>query len=103
MALEDRRNLYDTVSVDGNQEKDFLSSKITSLEFTAFTLFTVPQIFLGRLDLVSYAAYGIPDYWWLIAQVNDIMDPFSDMYTGQVLKIPSLGEYYTFYNANVRV
>lgn len=43
------------------------------------------------LDILANKYYGRPDYFWIIADFNDIRDPFiklSDYYT--TLKIPSL-------------
>lgn len=101
MALKDRTDLFTVATVSGNTELDWLSSPLMTYTFQNLTTFTVPSYMVGRLDLVSFAAYGVPDFWWLIGIVNNIMDPFDDMSSGQVLKIPSLNEYFTFYNQNV--
>jgi hypothetical protein len=103
MALKDRQDLYTSQTVSGNTELDFLSSPLINYDFISYTLFVVPQYMIGRLDLVSYVNYGVPDFWWLIAQANDILDVFSDITAGQTLKIPNLSEYYNFYNTNVGV
>jgi hypothetical protein len=42
-----------------------------------------------RPDLVSYKAYGIPDYWWLILQANNINDVFY-FKNGITVRIPSI-------------
>ena len=42
----------------------------------------------NRLDLISYAEYGDPQYFWLIALHNHIKDTFS-VEAGTVLRIPS--------------
>jgi hypothetical protein len=51
---------------------------------------------LGRLDLISYQYYGTVHFWWLIAHVNDILDPLDDqvdnygsMWVNQRIRIPS--------------
>jgi len=41
--------------------------------------------------------YKTPHLWWLIALVNDIIDPVEDMYLGQELIIPSHIDYYQDY------
>lgn len=33
-----------------------------------------------RLDLVSYKVYQTTDFWWVIAQANNINNPFVDIY-----------------------
>lgn len=37
---------------------------------------TVPLQFEGRLDAISNNLYGSPDFWWAIADLNDLVDPF---------------------------
>lgn len=41
-----------------------------------------------RLDTLAHKYYGDPDYWWVIALVNRIMDPFS-LTVGRRLRIPT--------------
>ena len=40
-----------------------------------------------RPDLVSYQAYGTPDFWWKIMEVNGIKDIF-DFKSGLNIVIP---------------
>ena len=42
-----------------------------------------------RPDLVSYKAYGIPDYWYLILQANNINDVYG-FKNGLTVRIPSV-------------
>lgn len=64
---------------------------------------TVPQTFItrseedqyivvtdineNRLDIIANEYYGTPNYWWVIAQANYIIDPF-DVPVGTQLRIP---------------
>ena len=50
----------------------------------------VQQQELGRLDLVANKYYADPLLWWVIADKNAILDPLTDMTTGQELRIPPL-------------
>lgn len=43
---------------------------------------------IGRLDRVSYNIYGTPEYWWMIADANNYIDPIRDMKIGDFMKIP---------------
>lgn len=101
MSLENRIDLYSKVSVNGNTEVDYLSSKLPTASFQIAKTFRVPQFCEGRLDLISYINYNTPYYWWLIAEENNITDPFSQIVEGIVLDIPYINDYYNFYNANV--
>jgi hypothetical protein len=40
-----------------------------------------------RLDTISHKYFGDPDYWWVIALANRIMDPFT-LPVGQRIRIP---------------
>src|SRR3981189_2565999 len=33
-----------------------------------------------RLDLIASSKYGRPDLWWVIAQANQISNPFTQLY-----------------------
>lgn len=47
-----------------------------------------------RLDLISYNYYGNPLLWWVIAQANNIYDPFTGPEVNTVLRIPSIVKMY---------
>lgn len=53
-------------------------------------IYIVEKRFEHRLDLISYAFYNEPRYWWFIAQYNNILDPWSEIITGRKLLIPTL-------------
>ena len=38
-------------------------------------------------DSISYYVYGECNYWWVIALVNGIINPFEELYPGMQLKI----------------
>ena len=44
---------------------------------------------IGRLDTISYNYYGTPSLWWVIAHVNNIINPINDLVPGDILLIPS--------------
>lgn len=39
------------------------------------------------LDSISFKVYGTPNLWWVIAIVNNVVNPFEDVYGGKVLRI----------------
>lgn len=51
--------------------------------------YTVENFYEGRLDLIASVFYNEPRYWWVIAQFNNILDPFKETIAGRVLIIPS--------------
>lgn len=44
------------------------------------------------LDNLSLYYYGNPTYYWIIADFNDILDPFKELVVGYKLKIPTFSE-----------
>ena len=95
-----RQDLYKKEKVNTHKEVDMLKTKLPFMKIKNYTTFTVPQYCLSRPDLISYINYDTVDFWWLIMQYNGIIDPHSEICIGTVLKIPSLSEYYQFYNVN---
>ena len=53
------------------------------------TIFIVPAPGEHRLDLISAQFYGVPDLWWIVASVNNIIDPLVAVPTGTRLRLPS--------------
>ena len=48
----------------------------------------VTQAMSGRLDLLSYELYGTSDLWWVICDLNQIVDPMTEANTGAQLRVP---------------
>lgn len=53
------------------------------------TIYVVENFYEGRLDLIASVFYNEPRYWWLIAQYNNVLDPFGEVVAGLVLRIPA--------------
>ena len=62
--------------------------ELSRMRTTASRVRTVTDAQVGRLDLISFHEYDTVDLWWIIAAVNDIIDPRTDMHAGQRLLIP---------------
>lgn len=56
---------------------------------TSMTLHQITDFDIGRLDMVSYLYYGTPDYWWVLADANDYINPLLDMRVGEYLAVPN--------------
>lgn len=52
-------------------------------------VYVVENFYEGRIDLIAYAFYEEPRYWWVIAQYNNILDPATEITAGRTLLIPS--------------
>lgn len=45
---------------------------------------------VNRLDNIAAEYYGSPQYWWVLALVNDIFDPQVGLRIGDYIRIPAL-------------
>lgn len=97
-----RKYLFGKTTVDGNNELDYLDTRLHNFNPEQTTIFKVPAFMVGRPDIISFAVYEKPNYYWLIMWANDIVDPFEDIKAGDDLIIPSLLDYYDFFNDNAR-
>jgi hypothetical protein len=53
---------------------------------------TVTAADIGHLDAIAYKYYQTEEYWWVLAWINRIACPITDMYIGQQLVIPDISE-----------
>jgi hypothetical protein len=53
------------------------------------TQYVVEKNTVGRLDLIAQAFLDDTHLWWLVAQYNAILDPFTEIFEGRILRIPS--------------
>lgn len=93
-----RSNYIPVVNWQGSRKQsaesllDWLSASYVDLydNIAQFTKFQVTDMELGQPDLIAYKCYGNEQYDWLIMNANGIVDPYNDLYIGQILRIPDL-------------
>jgi hypothetical protein len=64
-------------------ERTVLKSDVSDVQYA------VENIYEGRLDLIASVFYNEPRYWWIVAQLNNIIDPISEVVPGRVLRMPT--------------
>lgn len=71
---------------------DWLNARYVDLheKVLEYVLHTVTETDLGQPDAIAYAHYGDSNWWWLICSYNGIVNPMTDMFLGQRLRIPTL-------------
>jgi len=47
---------------------------------------------IDRLDIIAKRGLGSKEYSWMIAEINNIMDPINEVTQGKVLKIPFVSD-----------
>ena len=76
--------------LDGRQSFVASWNAIRILNDPTDLIFPVPSGMEGRLDIISLTVYGREDLWWVIAQANDMQNPFFEPSIGDQLRIPTL-------------
>lgn len=97
-----RKYFFDEAEVDNNRELDLLTNRLPPMKLSTMEFYRVDNATAYRPDLISLKYYGNYDLGWLICEQNDILDPLTEFYPGRVVKIPSITEYYQYYNRNTR-
>ena len=46
--------------------------------------------YVNRPDAISFKFHGNAKYWWIIAERNEITDPFTQFHMGKKIKIPDI-------------
>lgn len=52
-------------------------------------IYVVPPAGEYRLDLISTQFYGVPDLWWILAIVNNVIDPVVAVPAGTSIRVPA--------------
>lgn len=102
MSITVRKYFYEEATVDGNKELDYLTSTLLDIDLRTQEFYTVDATTENRPDLISLMYYGNYDLGWLLCVHNKFQDPLTDFYVGRRVAIPSLTEYYQYYNRNTR-
>lgn len=102
MSITTRKYFYSEETVDGNKELDYLTTTLSEMDLRTQDFYTVDAATEHRPDLISLRYYGNYDLGWLLCEHNNFQDPLTDFYIGRRVAIPSLTEYYQYYNRNTR-
>lgn len=94
----DRIEFYNITDIGNGNEYDFLYNNLQKFQpqypVQYYRLKGEDEM---RLDLVSYKCYGTVQFWWLLGSYNGIKDPFTDMNSGDLFKVPNVLDVYDFY------
>ncbi len=54
-------------------------------------MYVVEPRFEGRLDLITAVYLGEQNirYWWLVAMLNNILDPYTEVKAGRIVRVPT--------------
>jgi len=54
-------------------------------------------------DNISYKFYGTPNLWWIVALMNDVVNPFEELIVGDTIKILKESYLYNLYRDIERI
>ena len=100
LSMEERGSFVSVYQVEGNSERDLLKSNLIEMKLRTDYQYRITSATEGRPDLISAIYYGSFNYGWLISLHNEFLDPFNDYYAGRLINIPSMEDYYKFFNRN---
>lgn len=100
-VTQNRLDLMDTVAITvGGVEhrvKDPLTVQFRDFELRrAASEHRVLQGEVSRPDVVSFVEYNAAGYWWFVAAINGVVDPYA-MPEQDLIKIPRLLDYYDWF------
>jgi hypothetical protein len=103
VTVMDRLKFYNLASVNNISEIDYMTSSLKNFNPRhELSTYRVTDEDLMAPDLISYKVYGTEEYWWLILRFNRIIDPFTELETGDLLYIPNIVDIYEWYKSNRR-
>jgi nucleoid-associated protein YgaU len=86
--LSTSRYRYATFLTDGADVYVSIPPGYNTLDSTDDVYYTVQTG--DDVTRVASKALGDPRYWWVVADFNDLLDPFADLVPGTQLRVPSL-------------
>lgn len=91
LSTESRYNMHTNVVKYDNKLMFDIPYRVENEEAADDQYFVVTSEFVNRLDKVASKYYNNPKYWWVIANINNIGNPF-DLPVGTLLRITSLNK-----------
>ena len=73
-----------------NEKYNVFKSPYKNIRFTVKEQgsYTIKADDIGKIAMISYRIYGTTIFWRALLEYNGFKNPVSDIYPGQVLKIP---------------
>ena len=102
--MEKRTKYYNVVEVDEIQERDLGEAPFKNLVLERDVMYHRATRLEGpRVDLLAHRQFGNVYLWWYLLIVNNVMNPFEDILSGDLLTIPDPRDLYDFYDERKRL
>lgn len=99
MSVHDRSNYLPRSYVATKDKElkivlDYMNAPYLNLSenITKYSTHVISQSFEGRPDLISYKLYSTVDLWWVVCQFNGVINPFTDLRVGMLIKVPDYSQ-----------
>ena len=89
----------EAITIDGEvfDVKDPISIQFRDFELRrTASEHRVLQSEVSRSDLISFIEYNTVGYWWVIAAINGVVDPY-EMPEQDLMKVPRLLDYFDWF------
>ncbi len=97
-----RSNYFSKITIDGTVELDLSEGHYELFKLTRpIRKYQITKFEAMRPDIISHAIYGTTDHWWILMKFNDIVDIFTELKEGFILKVPNKVDILNF-NKEVR-
>ena len=94
-----RRNMYVVDSQDGSPDIDLSNNRISLFVVTKpIRYYQITRYEDQRPDVICNNIYGDTDFWWVLLLFNDIVDVFTELREGLILKVPDKKDISDFIN-----
>lgn len=92
LDFKSKINLYNEITYDSKSSLNiFVKYKLIEVYKSNIQFYFEYEIAPGdRWDLLANKWYGSPNLWWVIAIFNNVIDPFEQLQSGNVLKMIKL-------------
>lgn len=95
-----RSNYYNKIKIENKLEYDLSNSYSNLFKVTQpIRYYQITKYEAFRPDIISRNIYGTIDHWWILMRFNDIVDIFTELKEGFILKVPSINDIQKFNKA----
>lgn len=101
--IHERKYLYGREEVDGILELDYLQTDLSRSDLRVDRTITITDDTQYRPDILSKVAFGSYHFGWYLMDYNNILDPYEELKTGVVLKIPNITEFFQWYSSASKI
>lgn len=91
MITNNRSDVIPIINSNGILERDLITNNWDSfITKRAISYYEITESDIGRPDLIAVNTTTDQNLWWIIFKFNGIINPYSELVVGDIIKIPSI-------------